>query len=88
MIVDTPSKNIAYEADVETRIKRPPPPKKRNEETGDLEDQDDREYYGCWGCTKRVWPLYAFLLWLIIVWASTEIYVAKYPRIDPNHPDE
>lgn len=88
MIVDTPSKNFAYEVDVQYRIHRPPAPKKKNDETGDLEDQDEEEYYGCWGCTKRVWPIYAFLLWFILVWASTEIYVANHPKRDPAHPNE
>jgi len=38
MLVDTPSKNFAYEVDVQYRIHRPPAPKKKNEETGELED--------------------------------------------------
>jgi hypothetical protein len=88
MIVDTPSKNIAYELDVLTRVKRPPAPKIKNEETGELEEQDEREYYGFWEVNKRIWPFYAFVLWLLIVWASTEIYVATNPRINPAHPDE
>ena len=76
ILIDTPAKDFSYSLDIQVRMERPPPPQVLNEETGEMEEQDARNYYSCWGCTKRSWPIYAMIGWLILVVIVTETYCA------------
>lgn len=45
ILVDTPSKNFAYLLDIQTRVKRPPPPKKEKKEPveGEMDNMEEPE---------------------------------------------
>ena len=38
----------------------------------------EEEYYGCGEFSKRIWPIYAFIGWLVFVLIFTESLNAKY----------
>jgi hypothetical protein len=82
ILVDDPSKDFAYDLDIQTRIKRPPPPNtmRPTSEAGSAapasgDDEEQEDYYGCWPFTKRLWKIWGMLLWLLLVYVSTEIYI-------------
>ena len=85
ILVDTPSKNFAYQLDVQARVNRPPPPKPKkdemmesNENEEELEEITEEEYYSCGSFSSRIWPIYAFIGWLVFVLIFTESLNAKY----------
>jgi hypothetical protein len=73
ILVDDPAKEFAYEVDVQSRIKRPPPIRKDKEENT---DESIREHYSCGGFTKRSWKMFGFVIWLLLVLIITETYQA------------
>jgi len=78
ILVDDPSKDFAYDLDIQTRLKRPAPPLngRPTSEAGSVAEgeEEPEDYYGCWPFTKRSWKIWAFLLWLFLLYISTEIY--------------
>ena len=70
--VDGPSKDFAYELDIQLRIDRGKPK---------TEEQKRENYFSGWEFTKRSWKIIGFVIWLILVLATTEIYQAvRGPR--------
>ena len=57
VLVDTPSKDFAYQLDLQTRKKRLPAPVVVK--NGVEEPQEDEEYYTCGSFTKRSWAILA-----------------------------
>lgn len=49
-----------------------------------MEEQDEDEYYGCWGTTKRIWPIYAFITWLVLVYIITAGYDLHKANVHNN----
>jgi hypothetical protein len=80
--VDTPAKKFSNELDVQVRKVRPPPPKSVSEDTGAI--IVDENYYSCWSFTKRIWPIFAMMGWLLFVLITTEIFHAYHPQT-PQH---
>ena len=70
IIVDDPSKDWAYELDVQSRLNRPPIKQK------DLTEKEKEEFWDCWSFTKRSWKILAFVVWLLLVLIITESYQA------------
>lgn len=73
ILVDEPSKEFAYEVDVQSRIVRPPPIRKDGEENT---EDSIKEHYSCLGFTKRSWKMIGFVVWLLLVLIITETYKA------------
>jgi len=78
VLVDAPSQKWVYELEQQARKQRPPPPQLDE----DAEEKPDyAEYYSCWSFTKRSWPIFLLITWLLIVLTSTELYTKfKNPR--------
>lgn len=81
VLVDTPSKEFASEIDAIARINRPAPMPVKNEETGEMEKPDKNEYYGCASFSRRIWPIFAFIGWLLFIGITIEIYDYKNTRL-------
>lgn len=73
ILVDTPAKKFSNEIDVQCRLKRPPVPKTFTDDTE--EEVDDEDYYSCWRFSKRIWPIFAMIAWLLFVLITTEIFI-------------
>jgi hypothetical protein len=80
--VDTPAKKFSNELDVQVRKVRPPPPKSVSEDTGEI--TVDENYYSCWSFTKRIWPIFAMIGWLLFVLITTEVFI-KFHAGTPHH---
>lgn len=78
IIVDRPSKDFAGEFDRITRRQRPNPVPVLNPETGDLETPDKKEFYSCWAFCKRIWPIFAFIAYLLLLAVSIELFNANH----------
>jgi len=78
VIIDRPSKEFAGEFDRQTRRNRPKPAPVMNEETGKLEQQDPEEYYSCGAFSKRIWPIWFFIGWLVTLAIAIEIFNATH----------
>jgi hypothetical protein len=63
-LVDTPAKDFSNELDIQLRRKRPLPP----------DDEDPEEYYSCFNFSKRIWPIFGMLIWLLLVLVVTVVY--------------
>ena len=84
VLVDNPAKDFAYEVDVVSRNQRPPPPKKIKDV--ELTEEELESYYHCWSFLKRSWKILLMVLWIILVFITTEIYIhtRKEPEKYPN----
>jgi hypothetical protein len=49
-----------------------------NEATGLMERPDKKEFYSCSSFSKRIWPIWAFIGWLLFVLVSTEAFAANH----------
>jgi len=78
--VDTPAKKFSNEFDIQTRKKRPPPPKTFTDDSEEIIDQAD--HYSCWSFCKRIWPIFAMIAWLLFVLVTTEVFI----RFHENRP--
>lgn len=88
IIIDRPSKEFAGEFDRQTRRNRPKPAPVKNEETGELESPDPKEYYSCGAFSKRIWPIYFFIGWLLTLAIAIEIFNATHtykPMVHNTH---
>lgn len=81
ILIDTPSKEIACEFDHLARLDRPLPMAEMNEETGEMEKPDKNKYYSCASFSRRIWPMFAFIAWLLFISATIQIYDYKSTRI-------
>jgi len=75
IIIDRPAKEFAGEFDRQIRRNRPKPMPALNS-SGVMERPDEAEYYSCSEFSKRIWPIYAFIAWLLFVFVTTEIFAA------------
>lgn len=78
IIVDNPAKQFAGEFDRQARRNRPNPVPEKNPETGELVKPDKDEYYSAGAFAKRIWPIYFFIGWLLLVFIVTEIFAANH----------
>jgi len=76
ILVDTPAKKFSNEIDVQCRLKRPPVPKTFTDDTE--EEVDDSDYYSCWRFSKRIWPIFVMIAWLLFVLITTEIFIRTH----------
>jgi len=86
IVVDRPAKEFAGEFDRQTRRIRPKPTPVKNEETGELEEQDPKEFYSCGSFSKRIWPMYFFIGWLLTLAIALEVFNATH-KYKPMYPD-
>ena len=77
VIVDRPSKEFAGEFDRQIRRNRPRPMPTKNED-GQLIVPNEQEYYSFYEFSKRIWPIYAFIAWLLLLFISLEIFAANH----------
>ena len=69
-----------------TRIDRPPAPKKDSDGKPTTEEFRS-EFYSGWSFTKRAWPIWLMLLWIILVCITTETYIHAFKvekELPPN----
>jgi len=78
VIIDRPSKEFAGEFDRQIRRQQPNPMPVKNPETGELERPDKKEFYSCSAFSKRIWPIWVFIGWLLFVLVSTEVFAANH----------
>jgi hypothetical protein len=88
IIVDRPSKEFAGELDRQSRRVRPNPVAILNAETGEMEIPDKKEFYSCSAFSKRIWPIWAFLAWLLFLAVSIEIFNANHTYKPMVHEQE
>jgi hypothetical protein len=77
LLIDRPAKEFAGEFDRQIRRKRPRPMPTVNED-GELIVPNEEEYYSFSEFSKRIWPIYAFIAWLLFVFVSIEIFAANH----------
>jgi hypothetical protein len=87
VIVDRPSKEFAGEFDRQIRRKRPRPMPTKNED-GELVVPNEEEYYSLSEFSKRIWPIYAFVAWLLLVFIFTEIFAANHTYKEIEKPSD
>ena len=75
LIVDRPAKEFAGEFDRQIRRNRPRPMPTKNAD-GELVVPDKEVFYSFSEFSKRTWPVYAFIAWLLLVFITVEIFVA------------
>jgi len=87
VIIDRPSKEFAGEFDRQIRRQQPNPMPVKNEETGEMERPDKKEFYSCSAFSGRIWPIWLFIGWLLFVLVSIEVFSAThtYKPIVINH---
>ena len=78
LIVDRPSKEFAGEFDRQIRRQQPNPMPVKNEETGEMERPDKKEFYSCAAFSGRIWPIWVFIAWLTVLAVSIEIFNANH----------
>jgi peptidoglycan/LPS O-acetylase OafA/YrhL len=82
LVVDRPAKEFAGEFDRQIRRKRPRPMATKNED-GALIVPTVEEFYSFSEFSKRIWPIYAFIAWLLFVFVSIEIFAANHTYKNP-----
>ena len=81
VIVDRPSKEFSGEFDRQIRRNRPRPMPIKNED-GEMVAPDIEEYYSLSEFSKRIWPIYAFVAWLLFVFIFIELFAANHTYKD------
>jgi hypothetical protein len=87
VIVDRPSKDFSGEFDRQIRRKRPRPLSYLNED-GELVVPSEEEYYSLSEFSKRIWPMYVFVAWLLLVFISIEIFAANHTYKEIEKPSD
>lgn len=85
IVIDRPAKEFAGEFDRQTRRNRPKPQPVLNAETGELEQQDPKEFYSCGSFSKRIWPMYFFIGWLLTLAIAIEVFNATHTYKPMRH---
>lgn len=85
IVIDRPAKEFAGEFDRQIRRKRPRPIPTKNED-GEIVIPNEEEFYSCSEFMKRIWPIYVFIAWLLLLFISTEIFAANHTYKDVEEP--
>lgn len=86
IIIDRPAKEFAGEFDRQIRRKRPKPMPTKNED-GEMIRPSEEEFYSCSEFMKRIWPIYVFIAWLLLLFIVTEIFAANHTYKEIEEPD-
>ena len=57
-------------------------------EDGELVVPSEEEYYSLSEFSKRIWPIYAFVAWLLLVFISIEIFAANHTYKEIEKPSD
>ena len=86
IIIDRPAKEFSGELDRILRRKRPKPMPTKNSD-GELFIPNEEEYYSLSAFSKRIWPMYVFIAWLLFVLISIEIFAANHEYKEIEEPE-
>lgn len=86
ILIDRPAKEFAGEFDRALRRNRPKPLPIEND-GGELVRPNEEDFYSFTGFSKRIWPIYAFIGWLLFVFISIEIFATFHEYKEIEEPE-